>query len=63
MNNIKISALNEQDPEIESIGRLYCTSFIGGNFSSSDLNQAIENIKKHSNYEGFKGLKPSRMRK
>lgn len=45
------------DFDIEKIGELYCTTFLGSDYSFEDKAEAIKNIVKHSNYDGFKGFK------
>ncbi|MDX8046258.1 GNAT family N-acetyltransferase [Gracilibacillus sp. S3-1-1] len=57
MENIEIVDFYCNDPDIEKIGELYCVTFLPDNFSIKDKENAIKNIKKHTNYQGFIGLK------
>lgn len=45
------------DDDIEKIGELYCTVFLGKGWSIADKENVIHNIIKHAGYQGFKGLK------
>lgn len=55
MGNIKIDDFYHRDPDIEKIAELYCVTFLTDNYSMEE--NAIKNINKHANYEGFIGLK------
>jgi len=55
--NIGIDCFEASDIDLEEIGKLYCITFIGKDYSFDDLHNVINNIRKHAGYAGFKGLK------
>lgn len=55
--SIKIAQFFCNDTDIEKIGKLYCTTFLPEGFSPGDEENVIKTINKHTNYEGFRGLK------
>lgn len=55
--SIEIIPFYSDDSNIEEIGELYCTTFLGENYLIEDKENAIINIHKHSNYRGFEGFK------
>ncbi|SEA91981.1 Acetyltransferase (GNAT) family protein [Thalassobacillus cyri] len=58
--NINYSFILEED--LHDIAKLYCRTFTGESFSSEELEAAVENIHKHTTYEGFIGLKATDLR-
>lgn len=60
VDEITISPFEAQDPDLNLMGILYCTTFLGADFSAEDLEEAIKNIEKHASYTGFKGFKAKR---
>jgi ribosomal protein S18 acetylase RimI-like enzyme len=55
--DIEVIQFASNDPDIDSIGELYCMTFLGEKYSVEDKQNAIKNIQKHARYEGFKGVK------
>ncbi|SEQ90437.1 Ribosomal protein S18 acetylase RimI [Virgibacillus subterraneus] len=57
INNNMITPFGKKDEDLHSVAGLYCKTFIGDNYTSMDFENTVENINKHTSYEGFKGLK------
>ncbi|SES66819.1 Ribosomal protein S18 acetylase RimI [Oceanobacillus limi] len=55
--NIEIVRFTCNDPSLDDIAKIYCRTFVGEYYSDAEKYSAIENLKKHANYHGFKGLK------
>ncbi len=54
----KVSLLpfHTSDPSFDAVVRLFSDSFFDGHYSDSDLQEAKENILKHSKRPGFRGI-------
>ncbi|GEN88887.1 hypothetical protein [Oceanobacillus sojae] len=57
LENIEIDYFNSNDSDIEKIAKLYCMTFLTDNILLEDKENAVKNIRKHTGYEGFIGLK------
>lgn len=56
-NTITVSPFYTNDSDLQSIGELYCLLFSREESSPEDIKRAVENINKHTSYEGFQGFK------
>ncbi len=51
-----ITPFGKKDEDLHSVAALYCKTFIGDTYTSQDFESAVENINKHTCYNGFKGF-------
>ncbi|MBP1949676.1 N-acetyltransferase [Virgibacillus litoralis] len=56
IDNIIIIPFDKKNEDLHSIAALYCKTFIGNTYTSLDFESAVENINKHTSYNGFRGL-------
>ncbi|GAA0603423.1 GNAT family N-acetyltransferase [Virgibacillus siamensis] len=54
---IEIRAFDEDDLMLHEMAKLNCSVFKGSNYSSADLAEMVQTIRKHSTYPGFFGIK------
>ncbi|MFD1851527.1 GNAT family N-acetyltransferase [Oceanobacillus bengalensis] len=55
--NIEFIEFYCNDSDMDEIAELYCKTFLAKDYSRKEKQLAIQNITKHANYKGFKGLK------
>ncbi|UOQ42861.1 GNAT family N-acetyltransferase [Halobacillus salinarum] len=56
MKNISYNSMSGTK-DVQACAELYCHVFIGDDFTNKDFQISLENLHKHSIYEGFKGVK------
>jgi ribosomal protein S18 acetylase RimI-like enzyme len=54
---ITLQPFNQHDQDINKLAELYCRTFLRGDVSTTEAEEAKSNLLKHAGYKGFKGVK------